>query len=192
MNSATPSAAAPPSFDPQLIRKYDDFGPRYTSYPTADRFDERFGAADYVGALQLRNETRAAQPLSLYVHLPFCNTICYYCACNKIITRNREHSARYVSSLEREIAIVGALVEGDPPVSQLHWGGGTPTFLARDEMRALMHALRRNFRFAPTRRSRSRSTRARSTKRPLRSSRSSGSTACRSASRTSIPTCSGR
>ena len=149
MNSATPSAAAPPSFDPQLIRKYDGFGPRYTSYPTADRFDEHFGAADYVGALQLRNETRAAHPLSLYVHLPFCNTICYYCACNKIITRNREHSERYVSSLEREIAIVGALLEGDPPVSQLHWGGGTPTFLARDEMRALMHALRRNFRFAP-------------------------------------------
>jgi oxygen-independent coproporphyrinogen-3 oxidase len=147
MKSSAPGAAAPLSFDPRLIRKYDGFGPRYTSYPTADRFDQRFGAADYVSALALRNETRPAQPLSLYVHLPFCNTICYYCACNKIITRNRAHSAIYVRYLEREIAIVGGLVEGDAPVSQLHWGGGTPTFLAREEMSALMHALRRKFRF---------------------------------------------
>jgi len=145
----TQERAAPLAFDPGLIRKYDGFGPRYTSYPTADRFHEGFGAAEYVAALQARNEVRPAQPLSLYVHLPFCNTICYYCACNKIITRNRSHSARYVRYLEREIGIVGALVEGDAPVSQLHWGGGTPTFLARDEMSALMAALRGRFRFAP-------------------------------------------
>jgi oxygen-independent coproporphyrinogen-3 oxidase len=149
MKSAPPGACAPLSFDPRLIRKYDGFGPRYTSYPTADRFDERFGAADYVAALQSRNDMRPAQPLSLYVHLPFCNTICYYCACNKIITANRARSARYVRYLEREIAIVGALVEGDPPLSQLHWGGGTPTFLAREEMSALMRNLRGGFRFAP-------------------------------------------
>src|SRR6266496_1739834 len=140
--------ATPLSFDPRLIRKYDGFGPRYTSYPTADRFHDAFRAPDYVSALQTRNETRPAQPLSLYVHLPFCNTICYYCACNKIITRNRTRSAQYVRYLEREIAIVAALVEGDPPVSQLHWGGGTPTFLAREEMSALMRSLRGNFRFA--------------------------------------------
>jgi oxygen-independent coproporphyrinogen-3 oxidase len=84
----------------------------------------------------------------LYVHLPFCNTICYYCACNKIITSNRSRSARYVKYVEREIAQVGALVDGDPPVSQLHWGGGTPTFLADEEMAALMRSLRAHFRFA--------------------------------------------
>ena len=149
MKSSAPGAAAPLSFDPRLIRKYDGFGPRYTSYPTADRFDERFGAEDYVRALTSRSATRPAQPLSLYVHVPFCNTICYYCACNKIITNNRAHSARYVGYLEREIAIVGALVEDDAPVSQLHWGGGTPTFLAPEEMSALMRALRGRFRFSP-------------------------------------------
>ena len=147
MTTPTPYPAV--SFDPQLIRKYDGLGPRYTSYPTADRFDERFDAAQYIDALEVRNETRPAHPLSLYVHLPFCNTICYYCGCNKIITANRTRSARYVQYLEREIGIVAALVDGDPPVSQLHWGGGTPTFLAREEMSALMIALRSRFRFVP-------------------------------------------
>jgi oxygen-independent coproporphyrinogen-3 oxidase len=146
--SAQPAPAAPLTFDPALIRKYDGFGPRYTSYPTADRFHEGFGASDYVAALAQRNEERPSQPLSLYAHLPFCNTVCYYCACNKIITRNRGRSAEYVRWLAREIDIVGALVEGDAPVSQLHWGGGTPTFLAREEMQALMSKLRETFHFA--------------------------------------------
>jgi oxygen-independent coproporphyrinogen-3 oxidase len=135
-------------FDAGLLRKYDGFGPRYTSYPTADRFHDRFGPDQYKDTLQARNDARAGQPLSLYVHLPFCNTICYYCACNKIITSNRSRSARYVKYVEREIAQVGALVDGDPPVSQLHWGGGTPTFLADEEMAALMRSLRAHFRFA--------------------------------------------
>ena len=134
-------------FDPRLVRKYDGHGPRYTSYPTADRFDASFGATQYVEALEARNAMRATWPLSLYVHLPFCNTICYYCACNKIITRNRSHSSRYVDYLEREVARVGGLVDGDRRVTQLHWGGGTPTFLAHDEMSRLMRALRRQFRF---------------------------------------------
>jgi len=146
-NSST--SVEPLAFDPALVRKYDGMGPRYTSYPTADRFHERFVASDYVAALVTRNEERPTQPLSLYVHLPFCNTICYYCACNKIITRNRGRSAEYVRYLEREIDIVGRVVEGDAPVAQLHWGGGTPTFLARDEMAALMRRLRDTFRFAP-------------------------------------------
>src|SRR3569623_33161 len=141
-------AAATPAFDSGLIRKYDGLGPRYTSYPTADRFHEGFGAGAYAAALQARNETRPTAPLSLYVHLPFCDSICYYCACNKIVTRNRAHAAPYVDALTQEIAQVGALVHGDPPVSQLHWGGGTPTFLARDEMSTLMRALRTQFRFA--------------------------------------------
>ena len=136
------------AFDAALVAKYDGFGPRYTSYPTADRFHDRFAAASYVDALAERNHTRATQPLSLYVHLPFCNTICYYCACNKVLTKDHGRSAKYIRYVEREIAMVGALVEGAPPVTQLHWGGGTPTFLARDEMAALMSALRSHFSFA--------------------------------------------
>ena len=136
------------AFDAALVAKYDGFGPRYTSYPTADRFHDGFTAASYVDALAGRNHSRAAQPLSLYVHLPFCNTICYYCACNKVLTKDHGRSAKYIRYVEREIAMVGALVEGAPPVTQLHWGGGTPTFLARDEMAALMSALRSHFSFA--------------------------------------------
>jgi oxygen-independent coproporphyrinogen-3 oxidase len=136
------------AFDPALIRKYDGFGPRYTSYPTADRFHEGFGAEDYVRHLSARDGA-GAQPLSLYVHLPFCNTICYYCACNKVITKDHGRSAKYIRYLGREIAMVAALIEGVPPVEQLHWGGGTPTFLARDEMSVLMAMLRDAFAFAP-------------------------------------------
>jgi len=134
-------------FDRDLIRKYDGSGPRYTSYPTADRFHPGFAAADYVEALATRNQAKVAQPLSLYVHLPFCNTICYYCACNKIITANHGRAAKYVRYLGHEIDIVSSLLEGDRSVQQLHWGGGTPTFLAHDEMTALMRMLRDAFAF---------------------------------------------
>ena len=134
-------------FDPDLIRKYDGFGPRYTSYPTADRFHAGFTAASYVDALAARNQAAPAQPLSLYVHLPFCNTICYYCACNKIITANRGRSAKYVRYVGREIDIVSSLLEGNRDVQQVHWGGGTPTFLAHEEMAALMGMLRGAFAF---------------------------------------------
>ncbi|HEX6137282.1 MAG TPA: oxygen-independent coproporphyrinogen III oxidase [Casimicrobiaceae bacterium] len=142
-----PAASGDLRFDAGLIRKYDGFGPRYTSYPTADRFHAGFTAAHYVDALAARHQAKVAQPLSLYVHLPFCNTICYYCACNKIITANRGRSARYVRYLGQEIDIVSSLVEGDRTVQQLHWGGGTPTFLAREEMAALMGMLREAFAF---------------------------------------------
>jgi oxygen-independent coproporphyrinogen-3 oxidase len=141
---AAPRAGAL-EFDAALIRKYDGFGPRYTSYPTADRFHTGVGPAALADALATR---AAAQPLSLYVHLPFCNTICYYCACNKIITRNRSRSAKYIAYVMREIAQVADLLDAGAPVNQLHWGGGTPTFLAHEEMRALMDALRGRFPFA--------------------------------------------
>jgi oxygen-independent coproporphyrinogen-3 oxidase len=147
MTPATASrAAAGLAFDPSLVRKYDGFGPRYTSYPTADRFDGRFTAAHYIDALRGRNR---AQPLSLYVHLPFCNTICYYCACNKVVTKDHGRSAKYIRYLGREIAIVRSHVQGDPEVVQLHWGGGTPTFLSSEEMSDLMSRLREQFAFAP-------------------------------------------
>jgi len=136
------------AFDADLVRKYDGFGPRYTSYPTADRFTDAFGPGDLAGALTARRDAPGApQPLSLYVHLPFCNTICYYCACNKVITKDHGRSAKYIRYLGREIGIVAALLDGASPVRQLHWGGGTPTFLSAEEMTELMGMLRRHFRF---------------------------------------------
>ena len=143
------STQAPGSlqFDPGLIRKYDGLGPRYTSYPTADRFTEAFTTEHYGNALHARNHSRAVQSLSLYVHLPFCNTICYYCACNKVITKDHGRSAKYVRYVGREIRMVGGMIEGAPPVQQLHWGGGTPTFLAPEEMTTLMATLRDTFVF---------------------------------------------
>jgi oxygen-independent coproporphyrinogen III oxidase len=149
MPTTVSSGAGPQTlaFDPDLVRKYDGYGPRYTSYPTADRFNDAFTAAHYVDALARRNEARATQPLSLYVHLPFCDTICFYCACNKVITKDHGRSAKYVRYLRREIEMVGSLVEGGRAVAQLHWGGGTPTFLSREEMAALVDALRSQFAF---------------------------------------------
>jgi oxygen-independent coproporphyrinogen III oxidase len=139
-----------PAVEPDLIRKYDVSGPRYTSYPTADRFVEGFGEAQFREWLAKRNIGGIKQPLSIYVHLPFCNTICYYCACNKVVTRDHGRSAKYIKYLAREMALVDELLgDGSQPdersICQMHWGGGTPTFLARDEMRALMDAVHRHF-----------------------------------------------
>jgi oxygen-independent coproporphyrinogen-3 oxidase len=136
------------AFDADLVRKYDGFGPRYTSYPTADRFTESFGPADLVAALSARSELSGEpQALSLYVHLPFCDTICYYCACNKVITKDHGRSAKYIRYLGREIRIVAGLLDRASPVRQLHWGGGTPTFLSAEEMTELVRLLRESFRF---------------------------------------------
>ena len=136
------------SFDPELIRKYDGLGPRYTSYPTADRFTEQFTAEHLANALLGRFDEQPPQPLSLYVHVPFCNTICYYCACNKVITKNHKRSAKYIDHVGKEVGIVSAMVNAASPVRQLHWGGGTPTFLSAEEMTLLMRMLRDNFAFA--------------------------------------------
>lgn len=134
--------------DPELIRRFDISGPRYTSYPTADRFVEAFGPAQYARWLGSREVGGLNRPLSLYVHIPFCNTICYYCACNKIITKDHSRSARYLDFLEREIGLVDRHLAGGREVTQLHLGGGTPTFLAEDEMRRLMAAIRARFQLA--------------------------------------------
>ena len=131
-------------FDPALIRRYDKAGPRYTSYPTAVQFQEGFGETEYRVAALASNAGGA--PLSLYFHLPFCDTVCYYCACNKIVTKNRKRTAPYLERLFREIELQGALFDRSRPVVQLHWGGGTPTFLSVGEMRALMHKTREHFR----------------------------------------------
>jgi oxygen-independent coproporphyrinogen-3 oxidase len=124
--------------DAEVLRRFDRPGPRYTSYPTADRFVEAFDATAYQRALEGRRTSGRARGLSLYVHLPFCSTICYYCACNKVITKDRGRSAKYVRYLGRELDLVGELLGPDERVRQLHWGGGTPTFLPPDDLRALM------------------------------------------------------
>jgi len=135
--------------DPVLIRKYDVSGPRYTSYPTADRFVEAFGEAEFRSWLGKRNIGGINQPLSVYVHLPFCDTACYYCACNKIVTSDHGRSAKYIKYLGKELSMVGALLGEDRRIKQLHWGGGTPTFLTREEMGALVEALRGQFEREP-------------------------------------------
>ena len=136
-------------FDSSLITKYDVSGPRYTSYPTADRFVEAFAAKDYCHWLTRRTVDGGglglSRPLSLYVHLPFCRSICYYCACNKIITKDHGRSAKYIKYLGKELALVAGLVDGSRDVVQLHFGGGTPTFLSDDEMRQLMAQIRQHF-----------------------------------------------
>jgi oxygen-independent coproporphyrinogen-3 oxidase len=135
--------------DPVLIRKYDVSGPRYTSYPTADRFVEAFGSAEWAQWVAKRNIGGIKQPLSIYAHVPFCDTVCYYCACNKVVTRDHGRSAKYIKYLLQEVARVGELLGDERRICQLHWGGGTPTFLSRDEMGTLMNALRAQFEFQP-------------------------------------------
>ena len=131
--------------DRDLCRRFDISGPRYTSYPTADRFHADPGAQLLVDALQHRPAPE--QPLSLYVHLPFCSTVCYYCGCNKVITKDHSKSSRYLDYLEREIDLQLAALVGTRAVTQLHWGGGTPTFLNDDEMARLMGLLKARFSF---------------------------------------------
>ncbi len=132
-------------FDHKLIERYDVAGPRYTSYPTAVQFSHEFGPDDYLHAVQRSNEDMLPVPLSLYVHLPFCATVCYYCACTKIITRNRAHAARYLKRLFVEIERQGALFAPDRVVKQIRWGGGTPTFFSGEQMRELMAKTERHF-----------------------------------------------
>ena len=136
---------------PELLTRFDVPGPRYTSYPTADRFVEAFTASDYIQALEQRREaTRLkGQPLSLYVHIPFCESLCYYCACNKIITKHKERAATYLRYLTREVELQVAHLGTGHSVSQLHLGGGTPTFLSDDELRELVTMLKRHFQFVP-------------------------------------------
>ena len=136
------------SFDPGLVRKYDGLGPRYTSYPTADRFSDLFAADDLIDALSRRDLRRVSPPLSVYVHLPFCDTICYYCACNKVITKDHGRSAKYIRYLGKEIELVASHIASCATVTQLHWGCGTRTFLSADEMTVLMRMLLDSMDFA--------------------------------------------
>ncbi|WP_397456237.1 oxygen-independent coproporphyrinogen III oxidase [Pseudomonas versuta] len=130
-------------WDSDLIRRYDLAGPRYTSYPTAMQFTDQVSTFDLLHAL--RESRKALRPLSLYVHVPFCANICYYCACNKVITKDRGRAQPYLQRLEQEIRQVACHLDPKQKVEQLHFGGGTPTFLSHDELRQLMASLREHF-----------------------------------------------
>jgi oxygen-independent coproporphyrinogen-3 oxidase len=132
--------------DLELIRRLDKNGPRYTSYPTADRFVDTFNAESYRKWVAKREDGGIDRPLSLYIHIPFCNTLCFYCACNKVITKDRSKSAEYVRYLIKEMAMQAMLLGPDQVVEQLHFGGGTPTFLSNDEIKQVMTAIRQHFR----------------------------------------------
>ena len=136
---------------PELLSRFDVPGPRYTSYPTADRFVEAFDQADHIQALTQRQNGSFGKPsaLSLYVHIPFCESLCYYCACNKIITKHKERSAQYLTYLSKELDLHTRHLGRGQAVSQLHLGGGTPTFMSDDELRQLMALLRAHFSFVP-------------------------------------------
>lgn len=135
-------------FDWDLIRRYDTRGPRYTSYPTALQFDERFSAADYAGQVRLSNSAGNPTPLSVYVHIPFCEHLCFYCACNKIATRNRNRAADYLECLLREVQLKARLFEPRRRVHQVHFGGGTPTFLTAGQLASVLDALGQWFDFS--------------------------------------------
>jgi len=134
------------AFDLALISRYDQSGPRYTSYPTAVEFHDGFGEPEYRRGCA--RSSAGGRPLSLYVHIPFCDTVCFYCACNKVVTKDRGRAQSYLERVYRELELQGALFGADRTVEQLHWGGGTPTFISRDQMRALMDHTRHRFRLA--------------------------------------------
>ena len=129
-------------WDLALIQKYNNSGPRYTSYPTALEFSEDFGEQAFLQAVARYPE----RPLSLYVHIPFCHKLCYFCGCNKIVTRQQHKADQYLDALEQEIVHRAPLFAGRH-VSQLHWGGGTPTYLNKAQISRLMKLLRENFQF---------------------------------------------
>lgn len=133
----------PLQWDTDLLRKYDLAGPRYTSYPTAPQFHNNFPDQDFYDAVARSNH--GAKPLSLYIHIPFCETLCFYCGCNKVVTPNKTRAAPYLQYLAQEITAHSALFDAHRVVTQLHWGGGTPTFISDDEMSLLMNATRQHF-----------------------------------------------
>jgi oxygen-independent coproporphyrinogen-3 oxidase len=139
---------SPLEIDEALIERFGGRGPRYTSYPTADRFHVGFGPDDYEQALRRRAD-RPDEPLGLYVHVPFCRTICWYCACNKIGTRHQEQSSPYLDALLKELSLVRHRIGSGHRVSHLHFGGGTPTFMPDDELARMIGAFRSAFDFAP-------------------------------------------
>jgi len=149
LGAATAAERPGIEFDAGLVRRFDRNGPRYTSYPTADRFAASFDAAAYAAWAGRRSIGGSERPLALYVHLPFCRDVCFYCACNKIVTRNAGKAAQYLEYLAREIDMQAALFSGDRRITQMHWGGGTPTYHDLEDLRALFLRLEERFDFSP-------------------------------------------
>ena len=131
--------------DQSQFMKYDKSGPRYTSYPTAIQFTDSFSEADYIAAAERSNKDENKKALSLYFHIPFCDTICFYCACNKIATKDRTKATDYLQYLHREIAMQARLYDHNRQVDQLHLGGGTPTFISAKQMRELLKVTGQHF-----------------------------------------------
>jgi oxygen-independent coproporphyrinogen-3 oxidase len=132
-------------FDAELIRRYDQSGPRYTSYPTAAQFHDDIAEDEYKKWAQHSNEDPIPRHLSLYFHIPFCDTVCFYCACTKVVTKDHTRANTYLEYLYKEITLQGKLFDRDRIVEQLHWGGGTPTFLNVAQIRELMAVIHHNF-----------------------------------------------
>ncbi len=132
-------------FDEDLVRRYDRSGPRYTSYPTAVQFNDKFRLPEYRGVAAASNQDAQPRQLSLYVHIPFCSSPCFYCGCTKVITRNHEKAEAYLYRLHKEIEMQGALYDRSRVVEQLHFGGGTPTFLTSQEIDTLIGKLGQHF-----------------------------------------------
>lgn len=130
-----------------LLEKYSKPGPRYTSYPTAPYFHTGFSEADWVE--EIKSTQDPARGLSLYAHIPFCDTLCYYCGCNMVATGDYNKATHYLGYLERELERVAKLTDPRRLVKQLHWGGGTPTYLRPDDIRRLMEMMRSRFNIAP-------------------------------------------
>ena len=138
------------NIDLDLIKKYDKPGPRYTSYPTAPHFNESFTSEKYLDEIIRTNNETNPPDLSLYYHLPFCDTLCYFCGCNMIITRNRDRIKDYIKYLKNEIDLLRTFIVPNRKVVQLHWGGGTPTHLDPDEIIDLVSYINKSFEFRPT------------------------------------------
>lgn len=134
--------------DIELLKKYDQPGPRYTSYPTAPYFHEGVGAADFLEHIHRDDQEKSDEGLSFYFHIPFCDTLCYFCGCNMMVTRNREKIAHYLGYLIKEMELMRPHINPKRKIKQLHWGGGTPTHLKPDEIRRLGFAIRDMFGFA--------------------------------------------
>lgn len=135
------------SVDLDLLKKYDQPGPRYTSYPTAPYFHEGIGYEEYITHISQDNSSLENSDLSLYFHLPFCDTLCYFCGCNMMVTRNYDKIETYIDYIEKEIQVLKRHIDGKRKIIQLHWGGGTPTHLSPDQIRRLGNIIHDNFDF---------------------------------------------
>ena len=146
--SITPHTPTLFDFDRELIASLPASGPRYTSYPTADRFYSDFRQPEYISVLE-NTLSGNDEPISLYVHIPFCNVICYYCGCNKVITKDTRKADEYLTYLEKEMALLAPHLHGKHKLAQLHFGGGTPTFLSDEQLERVFRMIRTHFELLP-------------------------------------------